>query len=223
LKPDSSTIASLWAIVNLQEAPVRTKTQQQADKMLDAASRLFGSQRFHEVRMEDIAAEAAVGKGTIYRYFSDKEELYLALLERASSQVVSRIQHALRNSGGSRRQLQAIVRALIEFFDEHPHIFDLIQRAEVLQCRGGDFPWQKARDELMRIVGDVLADGVREGAFWIPDPELAVLLLLGGLRAVIRFGRRPRRLDLAEQIVDQFLGTASPAWRKKAQFAEATH
>ena len=61
---------------------MRTKTAQQADKVLDAAARLFGTQRFHEVRMEDIAAEATVGKGTLYRYFNDKEELFVALLER---------------------------------------------------------------------------------------------------------------------------------------------
>ena len=51
--------------------------------MLAAAARLFGSQRFHEVRMEDIAAEAAVAKGTLYRYFADKEQLYRAMLVRS--------------------------------------------------------------------------------------------------------------------------------------------
>src|SRR5215472_7850945 len=71
---------------------LRTKTPLQADKMLDAAGRLFGAHRFHEVRMEDIAAEAEVGKGTIYRYFSDKEELFLALLERSSRQLLARLE-----------------------------------------------------------------------------------------------------------------------------------
>ena len=62
---------------------MRCKTAEQADKVLDAAAQLFGLRRFHEVRMEDIAAEAEVGKGTLYRYFADKEELYLGLLDRA--------------------------------------------------------------------------------------------------------------------------------------------
>src|SRR5437660_5726205 len=100
--------------------------------MLDAAGRLFGGQRFHEVRMEDIAAEAAVGKGTLYRYFNDKEELYLALLERASQQLVERLRERLEPPQTPRSKLSAIVEGIVSFFDEHPHLLDLIQRTEVL-------------------------------------------------------------------------------------------
>ena len=45
--------------------------------------------------MEDISAAAGVGKGTLYRYFKDKEELYLALLDRASAQVEERMTAAV--------------------------------------------------------------------------------------------------------------------------------
>ena len=76
---------------------MRTKTPLQAEKMLEAAAALFGTQRFHEVRMEDIATAAGVGKGTIYRYFSDKEDLYLALLERASKQMHERLTRSVGN------------------------------------------------------------------------------------------------------------------------------
>src|SRR5579859_2300364 len=96
---------------------VRTKTSVQADKMLDAAAQLFGTQRFHEVRMEDIAAEAAVGKGTLYRYFSDKEELYLALLERASQQILEKLKRLASDVEGARNKLNAIVAGILAFFD----------------------------------------------------------------------------------------------------------
>ncbi|NBT62453.1 MAG: TetR/AcrR family transcriptional regulator, partial [Planctomycetia bacterium] len=46
------------------------------EKILAAAEVMFASKRFHEVLMEDIAIGAGVGKGTIYRYFKNKEELY---------------------------------------------------------------------------------------------------------------------------------------------------
>ena len=40
--------------------------------------------------MEDVASAAGVGKGTVYRYFKDKEELYLALLARAADGITRR-------------------------------------------------------------------------------------------------------------------------------------
>jgi AcrR family transcriptional regulator len=192
---------------------VRTKTPLQADKILEAAGRLFGTQRFHEVRMDDIAAEAEVGKGTLYRYFSDKDELYLALLVRASEQFNARVQEVAGQAGETRERLTALVEAIISYFDEHPHLFDLIQRAEFTRPAGTAFPWQKTRDELHRLVLDLFEEGKAQGDVAVRDPELAVLMLLGGLRSVIRFGQRPRPHDLARQVVTNFLegadGTAS--------------
>lgn len=178
---------------------MRTKTPQQADKMLAAAARLFGTQRFHEVRMEDIAAEAAVGKGTLYRYFQDKEELYAALLERASRQITERLRDELSRAAGARHRLRTIVATVMAYFDEQPHLFDLIQRAEVLQ--GPGFPWQQARDEIGRLVRDVFQEGKDRGEFTVGDPELAALMLLGGMRSVYRFGTTPRPGELADRIV----------------------
>ncbi len=186
---------------------MRTKTPLQAEKMLEAAAALFGTQRFHEVRMEDIATTAGVGKGTIYRYFSDKEDLYLALLERASKQMHDRLERAVSNMKGSSAKLRSVVSAIISFFDEQPHLLSLIQREEVL--RGPEFPWKKTRQEMLSLVTGILDEGNAKGEISAREPELVALLLLAGLRGVLRFGKRPRPRDLAQRIVDVFLKGAA--------------
>src|SRR3954453_19395952 len=105
---------------------MRTKAPLQAEKILTAAARLFATHRFHEARMEDIAAAAEVGKGTVYRYFKDKEELYLALLERAAEGLSSRLGQVEGLALGPRGRLEAMVEGVIDFFDGQPHLFDLI-------------------------------------------------------------------------------------------------
>jgi AcrR family transcriptional regulator len=188
---------------------VRTKTPLQAEKILTAAARLFATQRFHEARMEDIAAAAAVGKGTLYRYFRDKDQLYHALLVRAAEQLTARLHEEVGRAAGPRARLEALVAAIIRFFDEQPHLFDLIQHAEVTQGPGDDFPWQEARAEAVRLVQQVFAEGRESGVFRVEDPDLAVYLLLGGVRSVIRFTPRPRAGDLPRRIVDHFLQGAA--------------
>lgn len=163
--------------------------------------RLFATHRFHEARMDDIAALAEVGKGTVYRYFKDKEELYLALLERAAVGLQSCLCERLSRANSPREQLVAVVAGLFDYFDHHPHLFDLIQHAEAMRKPGEEFPWQRVRNQTIHLVQGILS--AKE--FGIVDREVAVLMLLGGVRAVIRFGPQPRPAGLAEQLVTRFL------------------
>src|SRR3954464_15972698 len=107
--------------------------------MLDAAVELFGRRRFHEVRMEDIAAAAEVGKGTLYRYFTDKEKLYAALLAQAADQLSEQTHRAAQGATAARGRLVALATAILTYFDEHPHLVDLINHAEAMHRFGPEF------------------------------------------------------------------------------------
>ncbi len=184
---------------------MRCKSPLQADKILAAAAGLFATHRFHEARMEDIAAAAEVGKGTLYRYFKDKDELYLALLERAAEAMLAKLDAAVQHPGSYREKLVAVVASLLEYFEEQPHLLDLIQHAEAMQKPGQQLSWQKTRSQTFAMVRDLFESARRAGAFVIAEPDTAALILLGGLRGVYRFGVRPRPADLAERIVAGFL------------------
>jgi AcrR family transcriptional regulator len=184
---------------------VRTRTLEQKEKILEAASGLFGTQRFHEVRMDDIADVAAVGKGTLYRYFEDKEQLYLAVLARSSADFMNRVCEGVTLVEGLRAQLEALVSVIISYFDAQPHLMDLIQRSELESASGKEFPWYETRQSLIRFIRDLFAAAEDRGEASIRNPELAVFMLLGGLRTIIRLGVKPRPRGLARQVVDNYL------------------
>jgi AcrR family transcriptional regulator len=197
---------------------VRTKTPEQKEKILAAASGLFGTQRFHEVRMDDIADQAEMGKGTLYRYFQDKEQLYFAVLAHSSELFLGRVTTAVAEVEGIRAQLEALVSAIIGYFDEHPHLLDLIQRAELESALGKEFPWQHTRTELLGLVGDLFEQARVHGEASIRHPDVAALMLLGGLRSMIRLGEKPRPRTLARRIIDGFLfGADAIAGARRAQ------
>src|SRR5690606_13469468 len=66
------------------------------DRILEAALLVFGEKGYHNATMAEIAEAAAVGKGTLYWYFSSKEKLFsgmvehgLGLLERKLRAIIS--------------------------------------------------------------------------------------------------------------------------------------
>ncbi len=167
--------------------------------------------------MEDIAAAAGVGKGTIYRYFKDKEELYVALLAKAAEEMDHRLGAEVERATGARVKLEAIVETFITYFDEQPHLFDLIHHGEAMHRSDDDFPWMRTRRESILLVKRVFDEAATGSEFTVRDPDLAVLMLLGGVRAVIRFGKRPRPCDLARRIVEDFLQGAAEGFELKAK------
>ena len=53
-----------------------------ADRILDAAERCFVRAGFHRTTMQDVAAEAGMSAGNLYRYFASKDALVAGLAER---------------------------------------------------------------------------------------------------------------------------------------------
>lgn len=77
----------------LVTAPKETPPKERADaarnraRILEAAEQLFSERGVGGVTMDDIAAAAKVGKGTVYRRFTDKGELAGALLSERGSEL----------------------------------------------------------------------------------------------------------------------------------------
>ncbi|WP_170601135.1 TetR/AcrR family transcriptional regulator [Ruegeria arenilitoris] len=60
-------------------------------RILDAAMACFLDQGYHATKMQDVAHQAGMAKGTLYLYFQSKEALLLALLQRYFEDIRARI------------------------------------------------------------------------------------------------------------------------------------
>ncbi|MDQ1118203.1 MULTISPECIES: TetR/AcrR family transcriptional regulator [Pseudoxanthomonas] len=62
--------------------PLNARAQAQRERILDAAQRCFIARGFHAASVSDIATEAGISQGLMYRYFDNKRAMILALIER---------------------------------------------------------------------------------------------------------------------------------------------
>ena len=84
------------------------KRAQTRDRILDAATVVFAREGFHMASLEEIAEAAGYSKGALYYNFSDKAELFLALLEERVASHLDALRAAFEGAGGQAQQLQSI-------------------------------------------------------------------------------------------------------------------
>lgn len=91
--------------------------------ILAAASRVFATKGFAVATMDEVAAEAELSKGTLYLYFKNKDDLFLALSAGIISKVVSEFEAAVERPGRGLDLLAHMLRAYADHVVAHPDHF----------------------------------------------------------------------------------------------------
>src|SRR5438105_14992895 len=73
--------------VPAQERELRAQGKKTMRKLLDAAMVVFERRGYHAARVDDIVKVARTSHGTFYLYFSNKEDLFRALLADVTEEV----------------------------------------------------------------------------------------------------------------------------------------
>jgi AcrR family transcriptional regulator len=186
-----------------QEDCMRTANPERRERIINAAARLFGERHFHQVLLDDIAARAGVSKGTLYLYFKDKDDLYLALILHGKQRLFEQVQQTIRGLQSPEEKLLGLVSKMLEFCAEAPYFRELIQRAETSQSAVQTTALHQSRAQFLNLLIEII-DELNASERWaVADPELAALALMGMMREVIRW--RKTTPDLPEKIVRLFL------------------
>ena len=170
--------------------------------ILDAALTHLIKEGFADLRLEHVAAQAGVGKATIYRRWPSKEALVLDLLMQLAAPHI-----AIEDIGDTRAELLSavtnamravtdtpfgpVVRALLSQIAVNPALGDPF-RASVVQAR---------RDEVARVIARGVSRGdLRSDA----DSDVATELLVGPVYFRLMFGGELTQ-EFAERVVDSAL------------------
>jgi TetR/AcrR family fatty acid metabolism transcriptional regulator len=162
----------------------RKKTPEKEEQILQAAVEVFAAKDFHEVLVDDVAARAGVGKGTVYRYFPTKEDLYFATVFAGMDQLRAEVERAARGRESVREILEAIAIGFLAFFWSRRPLLALIYRYEMRLSGPQEAEWLKRRGAIADEVAGVFARGVASGEVSPIDPRLAAELFLGMIRAI---------------------------------------
>ncbi len=184
----------------------RTLTPGKRAEILSAATDVFARKAFHEVRADEIAAEAGVGKGTLYRYFPTKDDLFYAAV-LAGFDEMDRALDDLRERGQDpATALASVAREAIRIFWSRPS-FNMVLHRDARRFRARERELRLRREALVRFVRETIARGESSGVFRPVDPRIATEMFLGMVRAaILHRGASDSPAVLVRALTDAFVG-----------------
>ncbi len=184
--------------------PVIVDKERKRAEILEAAMLVFAGKGFHRAKMEEVAAAAGIGKGTIYEYFTSKPQMLQALHGHMLGKLNDYYSEKLKGIEEPPEILTQFLAAALASFREWEPIFYVFcdvwaeaGRAEQqnllrVQLRNA---YQSSIDDLVLVV----EAGVAGGFFRCEQPRLAaehILACVDGLALHWLYG--PETFDLDE-------------------------
>jgi AcrR family transcriptional regulator len=176
--------------------------------ILDQATRIFAEQGFRGTDVQAIADGAGVGKGTVYRYFRSKEDLFWATTYEVMVRLDQEIFQAMEGIDGACDKLRAAAVAYSRFFVDNPQYLELTIQDRAEFRGSGPESHREHHEKMIETMGHIVQDGIDRGELRAVDTRLTTIALGSLLYGAAMLGCHLKSVDvrqMTEYAVDVFL------------------
>jgi AcrR family transcriptional regulator len=185
--------------------------------IMAAAERVFALHGFDAATIEQIAREAGYAAGTIYLYFKDKQDLYVALIAGKLATMVDLVAAAslVAAPDDPVAALRNAVRAQFQFYDQNRSFFEVLMRRHPGPPPAGREGWESIERTLKRhheILVDLVTQGQRRKLIRGGESQDFAMALLGMVihltHEMMKEGGEPL-VGKADFVIDLFMTGAA--------------
>lgn len=158
-----------------------TKTR---DKLIEVARQLFVHKGIENTTMNDIANASDKGRRTIYTYFKNKKEIYNAVIEKESEQLVSKLREIADLSLSPKDKLRRFLEVRFDIIRENDSQNDQLMRFFVRDMKRIEKIRRIASEKEREILKLIIQEGVESGQFsqqQCSNLDVVLLMIMQGV------------------------------------------
>ena len=152
--------------------------------IVNQARRIFAQKGRDGTTMADIAAASGKSRRTLYTYFSNKDEVYLAVIENELAYLIERLQMVMSRRLSPERKLEEYI------FTHFEAVKEAVERNGSLRADffRNIYEVEKARRPIdvkeIRMIKQILDAGVEEGVFKLEATQWTAMMILYSLKGI---------------------------------------
>jgi len=105
---------------------VEARIEKRKNQILDAATLIFSEKGYSRANTDEIAKKANLGKGTLYRYFKNKKDIFFSVVDRGLSKLKERILEEVEKAKDPLKKIENAVKAYLSFFEENRNFVGML-------------------------------------------------------------------------------------------------
>jgi AcrR family transcriptional regulator len=173
------TVLSVWSGLRWEMSVDRKKL------ILEAATKSFSLFGYKATTMDQVAKIANVGKGTIYTFYKNKEELFREIVQRMIEEMKYEAEQSLDDQLSFFENLHRAVYRILEFRQEHQLSLKLFQEEREIGTPAVQEMVNEMEEAVVSYIKDKLKIAIDKGYIKPCDPEITAFLMLKMYLALI--------------------------------------
>lgn len=152
-------------------------------EILNTAAILFAQKGFHHVKMDDIAEEIGLSKGTLYLYFENKEMLFISIIVEKSKQLTERLYQVIDCNDIFEICFEKFLQSTLEFFNQNRSYFKLLNSEKMSMTLEEHYKLheygKQSMDNLYDLIFKVVKMGIQNNYFKKINEKIIIKSLRG--------------------------------------------
>ena len=176
-------------------------------QLLQSAQEVFVEFGYHGAAMDEIADRAGVSKPVLYQHFPGKLDIYLALLDQHSGELLDLVQAALASTPDNKARVAATIAAYFEFVDRDGAPFRLVFESDLTN----EAAVRERVDKVSQDCAEAIAEVIKEDTN-LPEGEALLLgMALSGMAQICARFWLSQGSSIPREEAARLVGTLS--WR----------
>lgn len=109
-----------------EEKPPEMRVATAGVRILESAYDVFAEKGFYHATVDEIAEKAGVGKGTVYRHFDSKDNLFRAVVQEKLDDLVGSVREGFRHDDDVLKGIRRAVGNYLRFFETHKRFYRIL-------------------------------------------------------------------------------------------------
>ncbi|MDG4656726.1 TetR/AcrR family transcriptional regulator [Ectobacillus antri] len=172
--------------------------------VIEAATQSFASFGYKATTMDHVARLANVGKGTIYTFFKNKEELFGEIISHLILEMKAVADECIDSEGTFFENVHRTLYRILEFRKEHQLTIKLVQEEREIGTPEVQEMMRKLDSAIISYISTYLEKAIAKGEIRQCDPEITAFVMLRLYISLIFDWERTRQPLEKEEIAQLF-------------------